>query len=275
VKESEVGAELTKFGITKQEADLFLLLTRLRNSDQGGVTGNELSELSGVNRVRTYQILDRLVDIGIVLVEVGRPKRYSAEVPQTAVRRLVAIQESRLNDLSLGEEALAEGLANAPPLAVQKPRAEKEAGSKVAVLHGISTIQGLLRRAMQNRELRVVVNDESEGHVFTTIRYLAKKPKSVRVVFATVDEERKPFEDSTVEIDSYRYRIRLFGGDLPTMVLNGEQCLMLFYETQRYRPKPLSPVTVRTVVSSCVAIEGKKQVDQMETTFKGFWASAR
>jgi sugar-specific transcriptional regulator TrmB len=275
VKESEVGAELTKFGITKQEADLFLLLTRLRNSNQGGVTGNELSELSGVNRVRTYQILDRLVDIGIVLVEVGRPKRYSAEVPQTAVRRLVAIQESRLNDLSLGEEALAEGLANAPPLAVQKPRAEKEAGSKVAVLHGISTIQGLLRRAMQNRELRVVVNDESEGHVFTTIRYLAKKPESVRVVFATVDEERKPFEDSTVEIDSYRYRIRLFGGDLPTMVLNGEQCLMLFYETQRYRPKPLSPVTVRTVVSSCVAIEGKKQVDQMETTFKGFWASAR
>ena len=274
MKEGEVAAELTKFGITRQEADLFLLLSRIRNADQGGVTGNELSELSGVNRVRTYQILDRLVDIGIVLVEVGRPKRYSAENPQTAVRRLVAIQESRLNELSLGEEALSEGLANAPPLALQKPHAEKEAGSKVAVLHGISTIQGLLRRAMQNRELRVVVNDESEGHVLTTIRYLAKKPRSVRVVFATVDEKREPFEGGKVEIDGYRYRIRLFRGDLPTMVLNGDQCLTLFYETQRYRPKPLSPMTVRTVVSSCVAIEGEKQVGQMETTFERLWSSA-
>ena len=275
MKESEVAANLIKFGITRQEADLFLLLSRLRNADQGGVTGNEISELSGMNRVRTYQILDRLVDLGIVMVEVGRPKRYSAENPQTAVRRLVSIQESKLNELSLGEEVLAEGLANAAPLAVRKPRSEREAGSKVAVLHGISTIHSLLRRSMQDRELRIVVNDESEGHIFTTIRYLARKPKSVRVVFATADENREPFEGGKVEIDGYRYRIRLFKGDLPTMVLNGDQCLMLFYETQRYRPKPLSPMTVRTVASSCVAVEGEKQVRQMETNFERLWAFAQ
>jgi sugar-specific transcriptional regulator TrmB len=274
VKESEIASELAKFGITRQEADLFVLLSRIRNADQSGVTGNELSELSGVNRVRTYQILDRLVDLGIVLVEVGRPKRYSAENPQTAVRRLVAIQESKLNELSLGEEALAEGLANASPLAVQEGRPEREVGSKVSVLHGISAIHGLLRRAMQDRDLCVVVNDESEGHVFTTIRYLARKPKSVKVVFATADERREPFEGGKVEIDGYRYRIRMIRGDLPTMVLNGEQCLMLFYQTQEYRPKPLSPITVRTVVSSCVAMEGEKQVGQMETIFERLWAAA-
>jgi len=275
MRESEVAAGLIKFGITKQEAGLFLFLSRVRNADQGGVTGYELSELSGMNRVRTYQILDRLVDLGIVTVEVGRPKRYSAENPQTAVRRLVSIQESKLNELSLGEEALAEGLANVAPVAARKPRSEKETGSKVAVLHGISSIHGLLRRTLQDRELRVVVNDESEGHIFTTIRYLARKPKSVRVVFATADENREPFEGGRIEIDGYRYKIRLFRGDLPTMVLNGDQCLMLFYETQRYRPKPLSPVTVRTVVSSCVAVEGEKQVGQMETTFERLWTSAQ
>jgi sugar-specific transcriptional regulator TrmB len=275
MKESEVVSELTKFGLTSQEADLFLLLSRIRNADQSGTSGSELSELSGINRVRTYQILDELVDLGIVVIEVGRPKRYSAENPQTAVRRLVAIQESKLDALSLEEETMAEGLANAPPLAVQEARPLKEAGSKVAVLHGISTIHGLLRRAMQDRELRIIVNDESEGHIFNTIRYLAKKPKSVRVVFATDDERREPFEGGKVEIDGYRYRIRLFRGDLPTIILNGGQSLMLFYETQRYRPKPLSPMTVRTVVSSCVAIEGEKQVGQMETTFGRLWASAR
>ena len=268
------AAELTKFGITKQEADIFLLLSRIRNADRSGVTGNELSELSGFNRVRAYQILGRLVDIGIVLVEAGRPKRYSAETPQTAIRRLVAIQESKLNELSLGEGPLAESLANTPPLVVQKATAGKEGASNVAVLHGIAAIQGLLRRAMQDRALRVVTNDESEGHVFTTMRYLAKRHKSVRVVFAAPDE-KEPFSGGKVEIDGYRYRIRLFRGDLPTMVLNGEQCLILFYETQRYRPKPLSPMTVRTVVSSCIAVEGEKQVGQMETTFEGLWASAQ
>lgn len=273
MKENEVAAGLTKFGLTKQEADLFLLLSRLRNAGQAGVTGNELSELSGINRVRTYQILDRLIDLGVVTVEVGRPKRYSAEYSQTAVRRLVSIQESKLNELSLGEEALAEGLADVAPLERQN-RPEKETGSKVAVLHGISTINGLLRRAMQDRELRVVLNDESEGHIFTTVRYLARKPKSVRVVFATADETREPFEGGRVEIDGYRYKIRLFRGDLPTMVLNENQCLMLFYETQRYRPKPLSPMTVRTVVSSCIALEGEKQVGQMKTAFESLWETA-
>jgi hypothetical protein len=275
MKESELAVELAKFGVTRQEADLFLLLSRVRNAGQKGVTGNELSELGGVGRVRTYQLLDSLVDLGIVQVEVGRPKRYSAENPQTAVRRLVALQESRLNELSHAEEAVAEGLANVPPLAVQRPRSEKGAGPRVAVLHGISTIQSLLRRAMQDRDLRISVNDESEDHIFTTIRFLMKKPKSVRVIFATMEEKREPFEGERVEIDGYRYRIKLFRGDLPTMVLNGEQGMMLFYETQRYRPKPLSPITVRTVVSSCVVIEGAKEVGQVETTFGKLWDSAQ
>jgi hypothetical protein len=271
MKESELATELVKFGVTKQEADLFLMLARIRNASPEGVTGTELSDLAGFNRVRTYQLLDRLVDLGIVQVELGRPKRYLAENPQTAVRRLVALQESRLNELSQAEETVAEALASASPLAVQKTRPEKGAKSKVAVFHGISTIQGILRRTMQGRDLRVVVNDESEDHFFTTVRYVTKKPKSVRVVFATLDEKRKPFEGGKVEINGYTYRIKLLRGDLPTIVLNGEQSLMLFYESQRYRPKPLSPTTVRTVVNSCVAIEGAKQVGQMETTFGKLW----
>ena len=260
-----------KFGVTRQEADLFLMLARIRNASPEGVTGTELSVQSGFNRVRTYQLLDRLVGLGIVQVELGRPKRYLAENPETAMRRLVALQESRLNELSQAEEAVAEALTDASPLIIQKARPEKGSGSRVAVLHGLSTIQGLLRWAMQGKDLRVVVNDESEDHFFTTVRYMTKKPKSVRVVFATTDEERKPFEGGKVEIDDYEYKIKLLRGDLPTIVLNGDQSLMLFYESQKYRPKPLSPMTVRTVVNSCVAIEGAKQVGQIETIFGKLW----
>jgi hypothetical protein len=270
MKEGELAAELAKFGLTKQEADLFLVLARVRNASPEGVTGHEVSELAGVNRVRTYQLLDRLVDFGIVQVEFGRPKRYAAEDPPTVARRLVSLQESRLDELSHAEAAVADALANALPLVV-KSRAEKAAGSRVAVLHGISTIQGVLRRAMQDRDLRIIVNDESEGHIFNTIRYMIRKPKSAKVIFATNDSTRKFFEGNRVEIDGYSYRIKLFRGNLPTIILNGEQCIILFHGSQRYRPKPLSPPSVRTVVSSCVVIEGTKEMGQLDAVYEGLW----
>ena len=275
MKEGELATELVKFGLTGQEADLFILLSKVRKANPKGSTGSALAELSGVNRVRTYQLLDSLVDLGIVQVEVGRPKRYVAENPQTAVRRLVALQESRLNELSKVEEAVADGLTDVAPIAPQGASSGRDEASRVAVFHGISTIQGLLRRAMQGKDLSVVVNDESEDHVFTTVRYLATKPKSVRVIFATLGEKVGPFEGGKVEIDGYRYRIRLVRGDLPTLVLNMDQCVMLFYESQRYRPKPLSPITVRTVVSSCVVIEGAKQVGQMGAAYDKLWTLAK
>jgi sugar-specific transcriptional regulator TrmB len=275
MRESELATELAKFGVTRQEANLFLLLAKVRNAGPEGVTGSELAELAGINRVRTYQLLDRLVDLGIVQVEFGRPKRYLAENPQTAVRRLVALQESRLNELSHAEEEVAAALAEAAPVAAERERPEKRGGSKVAVLHGIPTIQGLLRSAMEGRDVRVLVNDESEDHLFTTVRYMTRKPRSVRVVFATMDETREPFERGRVEIDGYKYRIRLFRGDLPTVVLNGEHAMMLFYESQRYRPKPLAAITVRTTVSACVVIEGTKQVGQLETVYEKLWDLAK
>ncbi len=271
MKESDLPSELTKFGVTRQETELFLLLSRVRNAGTKGVTGRQLAELAGLNRVRTYQLLDRLVDLGIVQAEFGRPKKYGAEDPQTAVRRLVALQESKLNELSLAEGAMAEALAQASPVTIEGERKGKEEPSKVAVLHGISAIQGLLKRSIEGKNVRMIANDESEAHLFTTVRYMSRKPRSARIVFASKDENREPFPGGRAVIEGYRYRIRLFRGDLPTVVLSGDRSLTLYYESQKYRPKPLSAMTVRTVVSSAVLIEGEKQVAQMETVFGKLW----
>ena len=275
VKDTDLVSELLGFGITKQEADLFLVMVRVGNSGHGGVSGNELADLAGVNRIRTYQLLDRLVDLGLAQVELGRPKRYVAEDPQTAIRRLVARQESKLNQLSLKEKSVADALMAATPLRVLKEGPRKAGGSTVAVLHGISTIQGVLRRAMEGKDVRAVVNDESEDHIFSTIRYSPKKPKSVRVVFGSVDANREPFEGERVVIDGYGYRVRVFKGSLPTVLTAGDQGFMLFYESQRYRPKPLSAVTVRTIVSSCIVVEGAEQVGQLNNSFEALWKGSR
>jgi hypothetical protein len=270
MEERELVSQLTRFGVTAQEAAILVLLVRIRNSGAGGVTGSSLAELSGLGRVRTYQILQRLANLGLVEVDFARPKRYEAVVPQVLVRRLLATQESRLTELTHIEEDVARALIGAAPLKADLGPAEKEK-SNVVLLHGLSSIQSLARSAMENQDLRMIVNDESEGHLFTTIEHMARKPNSAKVIFATLNEEQKPFKGNRAEIGGYRYNIKLYRGELSTMVITQKRCLMLFYISQKYRPKPLSPRTVRTVVSECVLIDNAKYVGQAETIFERFW----
>ena len=268
--EKELALSLTRFRLTAQEARLLILLARVQNSGAPGVTGSMLAELSSVHRVRTYQLLQHLADMGLVEVDFRRPKRYAAVLPQTLARRLVALHESELTELTHLEEGIAEALSEASPIKVD-PDAIKEK-SNVTLLHGLSNIQSVVRRAMENRDLRIFVNDESEDHIFTTIKYMSRKPSSSKVIFATLNKDQESFEGNRLEIGGYSYEIRVFRGELPTMVLTPERCLMLFYVSQLYRPRPLSAKTLRTVVSECMSIDNARYVQQMETVFQNLWS---
>jgi sugar-specific transcriptional regulator TrmB len=270
--DKELASQLTRFGATAQEAAMLVLLVRIRNSGAGGVTGSTLAELSKLNRVRTYQVLQRLADLGLVEVDFRRPKRYSAAIPQVLVRRLVAIHESRLTELTHMEQDVAQALIDASPLRTELETTVSE--SNVVLLHGLSNVQNLARRVMENQDLRIVVNEESEEHVLTTIKFLSRRPTSARVIFATVDEEQNPFEGNSVEVGGHPLKIRLFRGELPTMVITKKECLMLFYTSQRYKPRPLSRGTLRTVVSECILTEDEAHARQMGTIFEILWKAS-
>jgi len=269
--DSELSSRLVSFGLTKQEAEVFILLNRIRNSGATGVTGGGAAELTRVGRVRTYQILQRLAGLGLVEVEPGRPRRYAAVTPQVGMRTLVALQETRLTELSLMEAEISEKLSKAIPVKTEPLGDGKNEKGSTTLLRGVSNIQTAARRAMEGRELRIVVNEESEGHITTTVRYMSQKPKSARVIFATVNEEQRGFKSSELEIGGYTYKIKVFHGELPTVVLTQDQCLFFIYASRRFRPKPLSPTTVSTAVSECIAVENPRFVAQMETVYERFW----
>ncbi|MGD0396576.1 MAG: helix-turn-helix domain-containing protein [Nitrososphaerales archaeon] len=268
--EKELVSQLTRFGVTAQEAAILVFLVRIRNSGAGGVTGGSLAELSRLGRVRTYQILQHLANLGLVEVDFRRPKRYEAVIPQILVRRLLAAHESKLTELTHIEEDVAKALIGAAPLKADLGPAEKEK-SNVVLLHGLSSIQSLARSSMEGQDLRMIVNDESEGHLFTTIEHMSRRPSSAKVIFATLNAEQELFKGNRVVIGGYRYCIKIYRGELPTMVITPKQCLTLFYTSQKYRPKPLSPRTVRTVVSECVLIDSDRYVSQAGTMFERFW----
>lgn len=127
---------------------------------------------------------------------------------------------------------------------------------------------------MENQDLRIVINKESEEHVLTTIKYMSRRPNSARVIFATVDKEQNPFEGNRVEVGGHPLEIRLFRGELPTMVITKKACLTLFYTSQRHKPRPLSRGTLRTVVSECILTEDEAHARQMGTIFETLWKAS-
>ena len=272
MNEKELATQLTRFGVTPQEANILVLLVRIRNSGAGGVTGGALAELSKLNRIRTYQILQRLADLGLVEVDFRRPKRYSAAIPQTLVRRLVAIHESKLTELTHIEQGVAQALIEASPLKANVDKAVSK--SNAVLLHGLSNIQNLARKVMENQELRVVMNDESEQHLLTTIRYLARKPSSAKVLFATANPNQERIEGGPLGLGGYPAEVRVFRGELPTMVITGKECLMFFYGSQERRPKPFSQRTLRTVVSECLFTEDATHARRMRTLFESLWKAS-
>lgn len=271
--ESDLPARLASFGLTKQEAEVFVLLNRVRNAGTEGLTGRSAAELTQFGRVRTYQILQRLVKLGLVDVRPGRPKSYSSVTPQVGIRRLVALQESRLTDLSLKEAEVSERLSNVPPIRTERSGEGKERRSAM-VLHGVSNIQAWARRAMEGKDLKIVVNEDSEDHVTTTLRYMTEKPKSARIIFAAKNGAQKGLTSDQLEIGGYTYNGRVFQGELPTFVLADEQCLFFTYATERRRRGPLSPMSAMAFVSECIVVEDPKFVAQMGNVYERFWAES-
>lgn len=73
MEESEVLNKLGLFGLTRQEATLYLCMYRY-----GGLTGYEAAKYTGISRSNVYSALSGLADKGAAYLEQGNASRYIA-----------------------------------------------------------------------------------------------------------------------------------------------------------------------------------------------------
>ena len=93
---------LQQIGLNKYEAEAYYaLLTR------GPLTGYEVGKHSQVPGSRSYEILERLLEKGLALVQPGDPPRYSAQDPHTVFERFRSTMEATLNTLATSLASLA------------------------------------------------------------------------------------------------------------------------------------------------------------------------
>lgn len=98
MEESEVLNKLGLFGLTRQEAVLYLCMYRY-----GGITGYEAAKYTGISRSNVYSGLSGLADKGAAYLEQGSASRYIA-VP------IEKFCESKIRNLKREKEYLIENV---------------------------------------------------------------------------------------------------------------------------------------------------------------------
>ncbi len=265
--ENSLTATLEKFGLTQQEANVFILLSQIEKSGSKWATAPELSKLSGKDRVRTYQILRRLQHVGLVESRFSRPKKYAAITAPTAIRRLMAIQETRLTELSYLEKEVVDSLLNVEPIVVNRDTLgglEEIKQSGIVLVQGIPNIHATLRKIMANENILMITNDESYDHLSKVIKYLTQKPKSLEILHSS-SRRRIPSQKS---FPSETLHFQAFPRELPTVILAGRFCILPFYSQELHRRKALSKPEPRVRISDLVLTDDARYVQQMKQLIK-------
>jgi HTH-type transcriptional regulator, sugar sensing transcriptional regulator len=80
--------QLADLGLSSTEIDIYLILLK-----HGAIQAGEISKKTDINRTTTYQILDKLIERGLVsYVQRGKIKVFQATSP----KRLVSLQEEKV-----------------------------------------------------------------------------------------------------------------------------------------------------------------------------------
>lgn len=262
---------LTKFGLTLSEADVFITLAQLRKSGGGWVSGAELAELAGKPRVRVYQIIQALVGLGLVQASFGRPKEYSAEPPQVAMRKLVAAQESKLNELAHLEQPAVEELLRLPPLE-DGQGAGRRSRMSFNIVQGIPNIQTAIKSVLRCEGASVVVNRQSVDQLVPTLGYLKDGPRSLRLL--VTGGAAMPKYARRIGRKGRQVEVRRLAEEMPTTVLTEMTFVLLLYSVESYRPKPLSRPRDRSTASYCVSVSDDSYLKQAGCLFQSLWRSA-
>lgn len=107
--QKEMNSKLKDFGLNSYESKLWAALL-----SRGVSTAGELSDIAGVPRSRSYDVLESLEKKGFIIMKLGKPIRYIAVPPEQALDHVKknisdsAVVQTRLLDELAGSQLLNE-----------------------------------------------------------------------------------------------------------------------------------------------------------------------
>jgi len=142
--------ELKKLGLSNKEAEIYLVLAKLGES-----SANELSKKNSTNRTVTYNILEKLIEKGLVsFVNKSNNRVYTIAKPESL---LSSIKEKEILALSLIDK-------------IKKLKQEKKQINRVEIYEGLESVKSIFDEIKKAKELRIL---NATGKIFEKLIYSA------------------------------------------------------------------------------------------------------
>lgn len=190
MEEAYIAERLMEFGMTRQEASIYICLYR-----NGELTGYEAAKLTGISRSNVYGGLSRLVDIGAAYRIEGNPSKYVAvqveDFCKSKIRVLIEGKTFLVENMPvMAEESdgyiTVEGAANIR----SKIFAMLERATQRIYISAPGSFIEEIRLELEKAAVRgiklVVITDQDMG-IKNAIQYLTEqKEKQIRLIIDSV-----------------------------------------------------------------------------------------
>ena len=168
---------LKDFGLNTYESKLWTALL-----SRGVSTAGELSDIAGVPRSRSYDVLESLEKKGFIIMKLGKPIKYIAVPPEEIVTRVKkGIEEETRSQLSSLEELRDSPIIDELKLLHKNGVELIEPGDLTGVIKGRNNLYNHLEATMKSATKTI--------SIFTTKEGLLRKADAFRIVFKKLSEK--------------------------------------------------------------------------------------
>jgi HTH-type transcriptional regulator, sugar sensing transcriptional regulator len=140
-----ITMELVKFGLTKTQAKVFIYLGKY-----GSKSSPEVCKDLKMPRTETYQILNELINHGIVVSEFSYPAKFSAIPMEKAISTMIKTEQTKIVLLAEKEKVIND-LWNQIPSFFTK--SNEPQGEKFQMLQGSSRIHSKMQNMISNSKI--------------------------------------------------------------------------------------------------------------------------
>jgi sugar-specific transcriptional regulator TrmB len=203
IDEKSVAAKLTTFGLTLNQARVYLFLLRAKNSNV-----RTISKELGLHRVEVYRKLKELEELGVIDVVISSPKSYVPLEPKIALRNLVSKEEERVIHLKQALPSLESELVAYQSLKGRQILILPEKQYRMA--HGVNRYYSMVTKLIRSatREVLTVVSANGVKEIFRrglTRDYQAAQKRGVNVhIISQVNNDNKNFVERLLKFSQFK-----------------------------------------------------------------------
>jgi sugar-specific transcriptional regulator TrmB len=240
--------KIKEFGLNSYEAKIWTALL-----SRGISTAGELSDIAGVPRSRSYDILESLEKKGFIVMKIGKPIKYMAIPPEEVVDRVKkkisanAEEQGKVLDQLKGSDVLSElNLLHTQGVDMVNP------SDLTAVIKGRTQIYNHLSSMIKTAKKSVVLVTTEDGliskhkHFGNVLKKISEKGVQIKILAPLSNKSKEAVNDlkKFTEIQNIK------GSGARFCIVDNKELAFMLLDDSKVHPSYDSAVWVNTPVFS-------------------------